>query len=81
LARKYYDRLFKEYVIADLSRYTEGKIGLRWRIEGEVFSGKGQFICAEKRCNANKDLCSYEVKWIASLVGGLLMDAGVVQLR
>lgn len=30
LAKKYYDRLFKEYCIADLSRYKESKIGMRW---------------------------------------------------
>ena len=27
LARRYYQRLFKEYCIADLSRYKESKIG------------------------------------------------------
>lgn len=26
LARKYYDKLFKEYCIADLSRYKENKV-------------------------------------------------------
>lgn len=29
LAQKYYSRLFKEYCIADLSRYKESKLGLR----------------------------------------------------
>ena len=33
LAVKYYRRLFREYAIADLSRFKEGKIGLRWRTE------------------------------------------------
>lgn len=42
LAKKYYDKLFKEYCIADLSRYKENKIALRWRIESEVVSGKGK---------------------------------------
>lgn len=28
LAKKYYDKLFKEYCIADLSRYKENKVGL-----------------------------------------------------
>ena len=27
LAKKYYDKLFKEYCIADLSRYKENKVG------------------------------------------------------
>jgi protein FRA10AC1 len=61
LAKKYYDRLYKEYVIVDVSRYQEGKFGFRWRIEKEVFEGKGQFICAAKRCDNREGLESYEV--------------------
>ena len=61
LAKKYYDKLFKEYAIADLSRYEEGAIGLRWRTEREVVSGKGQFSCGAKRCEGFNDLESYEV--------------------
>lgn len=30
LAKKYYDKLFKEYCIADLSRYKENKVSLPW---------------------------------------------------
>ncbi|XP_066095530.1 protein FRA10AC1 isoform X3 [Saccopteryx bilineata] len=41
LAKRYYDKLFKEYCIADLSRYKENKFGFRWRVEKEVISGKG----------------------------------------
>jgi protein FRA10AC1 len=55
--------LFKEYVITDLSRYEEGKVGFRWRIEREVFSGKGQFICANKTCENTEKLVSYEVNF------------------
>jgi hypothetical protein len=40
LAKKYYARLFKEYALADLSRYKESKVGLRWRTEREVLAGK-----------------------------------------
>ena len=55
LAKKYYDKLFKEYAIADLSRYREGAIGLRWRTAKEVVAGKGQFVCGVKRCEVNLD--------------------------
>lgn len=51
MARKYYDQLYKEYAIIDLSRYEEGMIGLRWRTEAEVIAGKGQYSCAAKACN------------------------------
>ena len=54
IAKRYYDKLFKEYALADLSRYKEGKIGFRWRTEAEVIRGKGQFICGNKRCNESE---------------------------
>lgn len=40
MAMKYYRRLHKEYALVDLSRYKDGKIGLRWRTEDEVVNGK-----------------------------------------
>ncbi|KHG24922.1 Protein FRA10AC1 [Gossypium arboreum] len=60
LVKRYYDKLFKEYCIADMSQYKSGKIGLRWRTEKEVISGKGQFICGNKHCNEKDGLASYE---------------------
>ncbi|XP_073684839.1 protein FRA10AC1 isoform X1 [Garra rufa] len=63
LAKKYYDKLFKEYCIADLSRYKENKFGFRWRIENEVISGKGQFLCGNKRCECKEGLKSWEVNF------------------
>uniref|UniRef100_A0A7N2RCW4 Uncharacterized protein n=1 Tax=Quercus lobata TaxID=97700 RepID=A0A7N2RCW4_QUELO len=35
-------------------------IGLRWRAEKEVISGKGQFICGNKHCDEKDDLASNE---------------------
>ncbi|XP_022756788.1 protein FRA10AC1 [Durio zibethinus] len=63
LVKRYYDKLFKEYCIADMSQCKSGKIGLRWRTEKEVISGKGQFICGNKHCNKKDDLASYEVNF------------------
>lgn len=63
LAKKYYDKLFKEYCIADLSRYKENKFGFRWRTEKEVISGKGQFFCGNKRCDEKEGLRSWEVNF------------------
>lgn len=63
LAKKYWDRLFKEYCICDLSRYKENKVAMRWRTEKEVLDGKGQFTCGEKRCEARDDLKSWEVNF------------------
>ncbi|XP_076008409.1 protein FRA10AC1 [Genypterus blacodes] len=63
LAKKYYDKLFKEYCIADLSRYKDNKFGFRWRVEDEVVSGKGQFQCGNKRCEKPEGLKSWEVNF------------------
>lgn len=61
LAQRYYKRLYREYALADLSRYKEGKVGLRWRTRQEVVDGKGQFICGSLRCDAREGLASFEV--------------------
>eukprot|EP00916_Digyalum_oweni_P002458 GHVL01004539.1.p3 GENE.GHVL01004539.1~~GHVL01004539.1.p3 ORF type:complete len:240 (-),score=38.05 GHVL01004539.1:1286-2005(-) len=50
LAKKYYAKLYKEYVICDILKYRTGKIGFRWRTEREV-------ICERKA------LKSYEVQF------------------
>jgi len=63
IAKKYYDKLFKEYCLADMELYKEGKIGLRWRTQAEVMNGKGQFICGNKRCNSEENLKSFEVNF------------------
>ena len=63
MAAKYYSRLFKEYALVDLSRYREGKIGMRWRVEKEVVSGKGQFVCCNLACKERDRLSSYEVNF------------------
>ncbi|KAM2918792.1 hypothetical protein COP2_040837 [Malus domestica] len=66
LVKRYYDKLFKEYCIADMSHYKSGKIGLRWRTEKEVVSGKGQFICGNKHCDVKDGLASYEASFCTS---------------
>ncbi|KAF3338038.1 protein FRA10AC1 isoform X1 [Carex littledalei] len=63
LVKRYHDKLYKEYCIADMSTYRSGKIGLRWRTEKEVVSGKGQFICGNKKCDERDGLGSYEVNF------------------
>lgn len=60
-ARRYYDQLFKEYAIIDLSRYNEGLVGLRWRTKEEVVDGKGDSICAAKRCTEVSRLSTFEL--------------------
>ncbi|XP_050534219.1 protein FRA10AC1 homolog [Daktulosphaira vitifoliae] len=63
LAKKYYDKLFKEYCICDLSLYKKSKVAMRWQIEKEMISGKGQFICGNKICNESNHLRTWEVNF------------------
>lgn len=79
LAQKYYRKLFREYAVADLSRHKEGKLGLRWRIEKEVVSGKGQFSCGAKGCNESSGLASFEVNFVYEEAGAA--KAALVKLR
>ena len=39
----------------------EGKVGMRWRSEKEVISGKGQFSCGARGCDESRSLATYEV--------------------
>ncbi|XP_028554722.1 protein FRA10AC1 isoform X3 [Dendrobium catenatum] len=57
LVKRYYDKLFKEYCIADMSQYKKGKIGLRWRTEKEVISGKGAIYGANPKFCQLKSQC------------------------
>lgn len=63
MARNYYDRLFKEYALCDLSRVSKKNkaIGLRWRTHKECVQGKGQFSCGALGCDSVDGLESYEV--------------------
>eukprot|EP01056_Protomagalhaensia_sp_Gyna25_P005601 Protomagalhaensia_sp_Gyna_25__5600@NODE_773_length_2646_cov_832_530495_g606_i0_p3_GENE_NODE_773_length_2646_cov_832_530495_g606_i0NODE_773_length_2646_cov_832_530495_g606_i0_p3_ORF_typecomplete_len204_score26_43Fra10Ac1/PF09725_9/5_5e39_NODE_773_length_2646_cov_832_530495_g606_i0161772 len=61
LALAYYKRLHKEYVLVDLSRYTTGQVGMRWRTESELTRGKGQFECGAVDCPRRHCLKSYEL--------------------
>jgi protein FRA10AC1 len=67
MAKKYYTRLFREYALVDLSCYKDKKLGLRWRRESEVVSGKGQFLCGNitptKKCDATTHLHSFEINF------------------
>ena len=63
LAKKYYEKLFKEYCICDLSRYKENKVAMRWRTENELKLGKGQFICGARKCEEREYLRTWEVNF------------------
>ena len=44
-------------------RYKENQFGMRWRVEKEVVTGKGQFVCANKKCEERKKLRTWEVNF------------------
>lgn len=51
LVGRYCATLNREYALCDLSRADRGQIGLRWRTESEVISGKGKEKCGAIGCN------------------------------
>ncbi|KAK6500918.1 hypothetical protein TWF506_003678 [Arthrobotrys conoides] len=51
IAKKYYENLFREFALIDLSRWREGQVALRWRTKQEVLQGLGQFTCASLTCS------------------------------
>ena len=66
LAKRYADALYKTFCVCDLSRASErmgdgrARVGMRWRTEAEVRSGKGQLTCGERRCDETEGLRTYE---------------------
>ncbi|GJQ14937.1 hypothetical protein GpartN1_g6728.t1 [Galdieria partita] len=61
LARRHYERLYKDYAIADLSRWRQGFLGLRWLNQTEVLQGKGYSYCAATDCNGASELKAFQV--------------------
>ncbi len=57
----YEQSLVRDFVLADLSRASEGLVGLRWRSGDEVRAGKGDRSCAAKGCPATEQLCAVEL--------------------
>lgn len=57
----YEQQLFRDFVIADLSRAHERMVGLRWRTAEEVRAGKGDSVCAAKGCHVRADLAALEL--------------------
>ena len=60
-AMRYYQQLYREYVIIDLTHHEETKVGMRWRLEREVIDGKGETVCGATGCNERRTLESYEL--------------------
>lgn len=63
LAKKYYEKLYHEYCITDLSRYKENKVAMRWTTENELKIGKGQFMCGGRKCEERELLRTWEVNF------------------
>ena len=58
-ARAVWDALYKELALVDLTQ--PGRLGVRWRGEGEVLSGKGFTVCGSVTCDSGFGLRSFEV--------------------
>ncbi|CAO4363772.1 unnamed protein product [Caenorhabditis nigoni] len=63
MAKKYYEKLYREFAIIDLSMYKNNKFGLRWRTENEVKEGKGHWWCGARKCSENSQMATWEVNF------------------
>ncbi|KAI5799854.1 folate-sensitive fragile site protein Fra10Ac1-domain-containing protein, partial [Geopyxis carbonaria] len=61
LARAYYEKLFKEFAVMELSRWREGMVAMRWRTADEVKKGLGEKVCGSLRCGESEGLECREV--------------------
>lgn len=54
MVQRYHAHLYKDYVLADLTRSPQKQIGLRWRTRPEVESGRGSRTCGNKHCPSSQ---------------------------
>lgn len=62
MAKRYYDKLYKEFVLVNLAKFETGQVGCRWRSEKEVIVGKGENLCGEVTCT-NKSENVFEMNF------------------
>lgn len=85
MVQHYHSHLYKEYVLADLSRVLSGSkgrggpVGLRWRTAAEVRDGKGFTSCGNLacKCSSGKD-DEYNRKVRSALGVGVAENGGSV---
>jgi protein FRA10AC1 len=87
MVQHYHSHLYKEYVLADLSRVLTGKngrggpVGLRWRTADEVKDGKGFQTCGNLACcHANKADDEYTRRVRSALGVGVAENGGSIPL-
>ncbi|KAL7515486.1 hypothetical protein ACHAXN_013123 [Cyclotella atomus] len=86
MVQHYHSHLYKEYVLADLSRVLTGNngrggpVGLRWRTEAEVKDGKGFQTCGNLACMHTKKTTDEEyTRKVRSALGvGVAENGGSV---
>lgn len=85
MVQHYHSHLYKEYVLADLSRVLTGSngrggpVGLRWRTAVEVKEGKGFQTCGNLACrHAKKSDEEYNRKVRSALGMGVAENGGSV---
>jgi protein FRA10AC1 len=54
MVHHYHEQLYKDYVLADLTRASNKQIGLRWRTQTEVQAWKGSESCGNKHCPSHQ---------------------------
>lgn len=60
MVHRYHEHLYKDYVLADLTRASHKQVGLRWRTQTEVEAGKGSESCGNKHCPSHQQVTTMD---------------------
>jgi len=78
-ARNVHKLLYKEFGLVDMSRYKKGQFGIRFRVEDEVFRGKGETTCGNKKCDVQDGLVSFQTPF--SYMENEKLKSALIKLR
>jgi protein FRA10AC1 len=76
---RYHEHLYKDYVLADLTRASHKQIGLRWRTQKEVQAGKGSESCGNKHCPSHQQTTTINGEFEREALSTYLEGDGLAQ--
>ena len=79
MVHRYHDHLYKDYVLADLTRASHKQIGLRWRTQKEVQAGKGSESCGNKHCPSHQQKTTIDGEFEREVLSTYLEGDSVAQ--
>jgi protein FRA10AC1 len=81
MVHRYHEHLYKDYVLADLTRASHKQIGLRWRTQTEVQAGKGSESCGNKHCPSHQQKITIDGEFEREALSTYLKGDSVAQIE